>query len=224
VASGTIKIAPSILSADFARLGEQVAEAEAAGADYIHVDVMDGHFVPNLTVGPVVVKALRPRTSLPLDVHLMVTEPERVIADFAEAGADILTLHAEATPHLHRAVQAIKKRGLKAGVSLNPSTPVSAVEEILPSLDLLLIMTVNPGFGGQSFIDAVLPKIEKLRRLLDEGGHNAELEVDGGVNEATAQSVVRAGGRVLVAGSAIFNRRESVAEAVARLRASVAGT
>jgi ribulose-phosphate 3-epimerase len=154
----------------------------------------------------------------------MVTEPERVIADFAEAGADILTLHAEATPHLHRAVQAIKKRGLKAGVSLNPSTPVSAVEEILPSLDLLLIMTVNPGFGGQSFIDAVLPKIEKLRRLLDEGGHNAELEVDGGVNEATAQSVVRAGGRVLVAGSAIFNRRESVAEAVARLRASVAGT
>lgn len=224
MASGTIKIAPSILSADFARLGEQVAEAEAAGADYIHVDVMDGHFVPNLTVGPVVVKALRPRTSLPLDVHLMVTEPERVIADFAEAGADILTLHAEATPHLHRAVQAIKKRGLKAGVSLNPSTPVSAVEEILPSLDLLLIMTVNPGFGGQSFIDAVLPKIEKLRRLLDEGGHNAELEVDGGVNEATAQSVVRAGGRVLVAGSAIFNRRESVAEAVARLRASVAGT
>ena len=223
MASGTIKIAPSILSADFARLSEQVAEAEAAGADYIHVDVMDGHFVPNLTVGPVVVEALRPRTNLPLDVHLMVTEPERVIADFAEAGADILTLHAEATPHLHRAVQAIKERGLKAGISLNPSTPVAAVEEMLPSLDLILVMTVNPGFGGQSFIDGVLPKIEKLRRLLDEGGHGAELEVDGGVNEATALAVVRAGGRVLVAGSAIFNRRESVAEAIARLRASVAG-
>ncbi len=221
--SGTIKIAPSILSADFARLGEQVAEAEAAGADYIHVDVMDGHFVPNLTVGPVVVEALRARTKLPLDVHLMVTEPERVIAEFAEAGADILTLHAEATPHLHRAVQSIKERGVKAGISLNPSTPVAAIEEMLPSLDLILVMSVNPGFGGQSFIEAVLPKVAKLRRLLDEGGYGAELEVDGGVNEATAPSVVQAGGRVLVAGSAIFNQRESVAEAIARLRASVDG-
>jgi ribulose-phosphate 3-epimerase len=220
VARGTIKIAPSILSADFARLGEQVAEAEAAGADYIHVDVMDGHFVPNLTVGPIVVQALRPRTKLPLDVHLMVTEPEQIIAEFAEAGADILTFHAEATPHLLRAVQSIKERGVKAGISLNPSTPVAAIEEMLPFLDLILVMSVNPGFGGQSFIEAVLPKVAKLRRLLDEGGYDAELEVDGGVNEATAPSVVRDGGRVLVAGSAIFNQREPVAEAIARLRAS----
>ena len=218
MASHQIKIAPSILSADFARLGEQVAEAEAAGADYIHVDVMDGHFVPNLTIGPLIVEALRPRTRLPLDVHLMVEEPDRLIADFAKAGANILTVHAEATPHLHRTVQAIKELNVKAGVSLNPSTSVSAIEELLPFLDLILVMSVNPGFGGQSFISHVLPKIARLRKMLDEGGYSAELEVDGGVNEKTAASVVQAGARVLVAGSAIYNKRESVQAAVARLK------
>ena len=218
MASHQIKIAPSILSADFARLGEQVAEAEAAGADYIHVDVMDGHFVPNLTIGPLIVEALRPRTRLPLDVHLMVEEPDRLIADFAKAGANILTVHAEATPHLHRTVQAIKELNVKAGVSLNPSTSVSAIEELLPFLDLILVMSVNPGFGGQSFISHVLPKIARLRKMLDEGGYSAELEVDGGVNEKTAASVVQAGARVLVAGSSIYNKRESVQAAVARLK------
>ncbi len=218
MASHQIKIAPSILSADFARLGEQVAEAEAAGADYIHVDVMDGHFVPNLTIGPLIVEALRPRTRLPLDVHLMVEEPDRLIADFAKAGANILTVHAEATPHLHRTVQAIKELNVKAGVSLNPSTSVSAIEELLPFLDLILVMSVNPGFGGQSFISHVLPKIARLRKMLDEGGYSAELEVDGGVNEKTAASVVQAGARVLVAGSAIYNKRESVQGAGARLK------
>ncbi|MCH7552609.1 MAG: ribulose-phosphate 3-epimerase [Chloroflexi bacterium] len=219
-----VKIAPSILSADFARLGEQVAEAEAAGADYIHVDVMDGHFVPSITIGPLIVRALRPRTKLPLDVHLMIEEPDRYIAEFADAGADILTVHVETTPHLHRTVQLIKERGVKAGVSLNPSTPVSSVEEIVPFLDLLLVMSVNPGFGGQSFIPEVLPKIARLRRMLDERGSPAELEVDGGVNESTAALVVEAGARVLVAGSAVFNQRESVAQAMDRMRGSFAGT
>ena len=216
-----IKIAPSILSADFARLGEQVMEAEAAGADYIHVDVMDGHFVPNLSMGPVVVEALRPCTKLPLDVHLMIEEPDRMIADFAKAGANILTVHAEATPHLHRTVQNIKERSVKAGVSINPGTSLAAIEEILPFVDLVLIMTVNPGFGGQGFISQVLPKIAALRKLLDAGGHAAEIEVDGGVNAETAPSVIKAGGRVLVAGSAIFNKREPVAAAIERLRHSL---
>ena len=220
----SVKIAPSILSADFARLGEQVAEAEAAGADYIHVDVMDGHFVPSITIGPLIVRALRPRTKLPLDVHLMIEEPDRYIAEFADAGADILTVHVETTPHLHRTVQSIKERGVKAGVSLNPSTPVSSVEEIAPFLDLLLVMSVNPGFGGQRFIPEVLPKIARLRRMLDERGSPAELEVDGGVNESTAALVVEAGARVLVAGSAVFNQRESVAQAMDRMRGSFAGT
>lgn len=218
----SVKIAPSILSADFARLGEQVAEAEAAGADYIHVDVMDGHFVPSITIGPLIVRALRPRTKLPLDVHLMIEEPDRYIAEFADAGADILTVHVETTPHLHRTVQSIKERGVKAGVSLNPSTPVSSVEEIVPFLDLLLVMSVNPGFGGQRFIPEVLPKIARLRRMLDERGSPAELEVDGGVNESTAALVVEAGARVLVAGSAVFNQRESVAQAIDRMRGSFA--
>jgi len=219
----SVKIAPSILSADFARLGEQIAEAEAAGADYIHVDVMDGHFVPSLTIGPLVVRALRPRTKLPLDVHLMIEEPDRYISEFADAGADILTVHVEATPHLHRTVQSIQELGVKAGVSLNPSTPVSSVEEIAPFIDVLLVMSVNPGFGGQSFIPEVAPKIARLRRMLDEGGYPAELEVDCGVNESTAALVVEAGARVLVAGSAVFNQRESVAQAVDRLRKNFAG-
>ena len=221
--SGTpIKIAPSILSADFARLGEQVAEAEAAGADYIHVDVMDGHFVPNITVGPLIVEALRPHTKLPLDVHIMIAEPERYIKDFCAAGADILTFHAEATPHLHRAIQHIKECGVKAGISINPATPLAAIEEALPFADLILVMSVNPGFGGQSFIPETLPKVARLRRMLDEGGHDAELEIDGGIKPETAPDAARAGARVLVSGSAVFNDRESVAAAIAKLRKSVA--
>ncbi len=215
------KLAPSILSADFGRLAEQVEEAEEAGADYLHVDVMDGHFVPNLTVGPLVVEALKGRTRMTLDVHMMVTDPERWIQPFAEAGADILTLHAEATPHLHRAVQAIKERDIRAGISLNPSTSPIALEQLLPSLDLVLVMSVNPGYGGQSFIEASVDKLRRVRSMLDEGGLGAELEVDGGINERTAPKVVKAGARVLVAGSAIFNGKESVADAISRLRASI---
>jgi len=217
-----VKIAPSILSADFARLGEQVAEAEAAGADYIHVDVMDGHFVPNITVGPLVVEAVRRTTRLPLDVHLMIEAPERYIARFAKAGADILTVHVEACPHLHRVVQQIKGLGVQAGVSLNPATPLGSLEEILGDVDLVLVMTVNPGFGGQEFIAGMLSKIRRLRRRLDERGLKCELEVDGGINAETAPEVVAAGANVLVAGQAIFGAEEGVAEAMRRIRESVA--
>ncbi|MBI2846368.1 MAG: ribulose-phosphate 3-epimerase [Chloroflexi bacterium] len=216
-----VKYAPSILAADFARLGEQVAEATRAGADYIHVDVADGHFAPSLTVGPLVVEAIRSWTHLPLDVHLMVERPERLIKEFARAGADILTVHAEACPHLHRVVQDIKELGVKVGVSLNPGTPLSMVEEVLPHLDLVLIMSVNPGYSGQKFIESTLKKIARLRRMLDEAGCHAELEVDGGISAETAPKVVRAGARVLVAGSAVFNRKESVAQALGRIRESV---
>ena len=216
-----VKFSPSVLSADFANLGKQVQEAEAAGADYIHVDVMDGHFVPNLTVGPLIVQALRTVTQLPLDVHLMVEEPERWVPEFAAAGASILTVHAEATPHLHRAIQYIKERGMKAGISLNPSTSPIALEEVLPFLDLVLIMSVNPGFGGQSFIQTAIPKIQRVRAMLDAIGSNADLAVDGGVNAETAVSVVRAGADVLVAGAAIYNKQETVAQAISRLRASL---
>ena len=217
-----VKIAPSILSADFARLGEQVAEAEAAGADYIHIDVMDGHFVPNITVGPLVVEAVRRTTRLPLDVHLMIEAPERYIARFAEAGADIITVHVEACPHLHRVVQQIKGLGVQAGVSLNPATPLASLEEILGDVDLVLVMTVNPGFGGQEFIAGMLSKIRRLRRRLDERGLKCELEVDGGINAETAPEVVAAGANVLVAGQAIFGAEEGVAEAMRRIRESVA--
>lgn len=212
-----IKLAPSILSADFARLGEQVKAAEAAGVDYIHVDVMDGHFVPNITIGPLIVQALRPVTALPLDVHLMIEKPERYLADFVKAGADILTVHVETCPHLHRTIQQIKELGIKAGVTLNPATPLASLEEILPDVDLVLIMSVNPGFGGQSYIPGSTAKIARLRRMLDEIGSAAELEVDGGVNPATIGEVVAAGANVLVAGSAIFNRRASIAENVKEL-------
>jgi ribulose-phosphate 3-epimerase len=218
-----IKLAPSILSADFARLGDQVKQAERAGADYIHVDVMDGRFVPNITIGPVVVAALRPHTRLPLDVHLMIDAPERYVGDFANAGADIITIQQEACVHLHRIVEQIKGFNKKAGVAINPATPVGTLEEILPYVDLVLVMTVNPGFGGQSFIETMPQKIAALRKMIDARGltDQIELEVDGGINATTAPRVVAAGARVLVAGSAIYNGKTSVAAAMKKLRASV---
>jgi ribulose-phosphate 3-epimerase len=215
-----IKIAPSILSADFTQLGQEVAAVQAAGGDYLHVDVMDGHFVPNITLGPLVVKAVRRVTSLPMDVHLMIDAPERYLADFCAAGADGLTVHVENCPHLHRTVHQIKELGCWAGVALNPATPVGALEEILPYIDLVLVMTVNPGFGGQSFIEGTLSKIRRVRAMLDELGSKAALEVDGGIDPGTTPLVVRAGANVLVAGSAIFETSEGIADAVARIRAA----
>ncbi|KAB0671320.1 ribulose-phosphate 3-epimerase [Oryzomonas sagensis] len=198
------KIAPSILSADFSRLGDEIRAVEAAGADYIHIDVMDGHFVPNITIGPLIVEAARRVTSLPLDVHLMIENPDRYIPDFAAAGADIIVVHAEAVHHLHRTVQLIRSLGKRAGVSLNPATPLNALEFVLGDLDLVLLMTVNPGFGGQSFIEACLPKIQALRAMLDRRGGEAELEVDGGVKTANIARIAHAGADVFVAGSAVF--------------------
>ncbi len=212
------KLAPSILSADFARLGQQVQAAEAAGADWIHIDVMDGHFVPNITIGPLIVRALRPVTRLPMDVHLMIEQPERFLADFAGAGADCITVHVETCPHLSRTIQQIKELGCKAGVTLNPATPLSTLEEILPVVDLVLIMSVNPGFGGQSYIPASTSKIARLRGMLNGIGSQAELEVDGGVHEGTIGEVLRAGATVLVVGSAIFNDKAAVADNIQRLR------
>ena len=199
-----IKIAPSILSADFARLGEEIKAIDAGGADYVHVDVMDGHFVPNITIGPLIVEAIRPVTKLPLDVHLMIENPDQYVPDFAKAGADIIVVHAEAATHLHRSVQLIKSLGKKAGVSLNPATPLSALEMVLPDLDLALLMTVNPGFGGQSFIENCLPKIAELRRMIDALGLHIELEVDGGVKTDNIEKIAAAGADVFVAGSAVF--------------------
>ncbi len=217
-----VKIVPSILSADFARLGEQVKEAEAAGADWIHVDVMDGHFVPNLTIGPPIVRALRPITDLPLDVHLMIEGPERLIPDFAEAGANVLTVHVETCPHLHRTIQQIKELGVKAGVTLNPATPLTALEEILPDVDLVLVMSVSPGFGGQSYIPGSTAKIARLRRMLDERGlKEVTLEVDGGIKTHNAAEIVAAGATALVVGSGIFNRQTSVAANIAALREQI---
>lgn len=198
------KIAPSILSADFSRLGEEVRAVEKAGADYIHVDVMDGHFVPNITIGPLVVEAVRKVTSLPLDVHLMIENPDLYIPEFAGAGSDFIVVHAEATNHLHRTVQLIKSFGKKAGVSLNPATPLHILEYIVDELDLVLLMTVNPGFGGQSFIEACLPKIHALRGMLDKRGLETELEVDGGVKIENIGRISSAGADVFVAGSAVF--------------------
>lgn len=205
------KIAPSILSADFSRLGDEVREVAAAGADYIHIDVMDGHFVPNITIGPLVVEALRKVTSLPLDVHLMIENPDLYIADFARAGADIIVVHAEVTWHLHRTVQLIKSLGKKAGVSLNPATPLNCLDYVLDELDLVLLMTVNPGFGGQSFIEATLPKIHALRGMLDKRGLEAELEVDGGVKIDNIDRISHAGADVFVAGSAVFGSADYTA-------------
>jgi len=218
-----IKFSPSILSADFARLGQQVAETEAAGADYVHVDVMDGHFVPNLTIGPVIVEAVRRSTRLPLDVHLMIEAPERYIEAFARAGADILTVHVETCPHLHRTVQQIKATGRRAGVSINPATPAGTLEDILDDVDLVLVMTVNPGFGGQTFIEHGLRKVRALRQELDRRAAKAELEVDGGIKVGIAERVVQAGADVLVAGSAIYGAPEGIAVALGQLRAAVAG-
>jgi len=199
-----IKIAPSILSADFSRLGDEVRAIDVAGADYVHIDIMDGHFVPNITIGPLVVGAVRPVTGLPLDVHLMIENPDQYIPDFARAGADIIVVHAEAVRHLHRTVQLIKSLGKKAGVSLNPATSLSALDIILPDLDLVLLMTVNPGFGGQSFIESSLPKITELRRRIDELDLPIELEVDGGVKVDNIEEIAAAGADVFVAGSAVF--------------------
>lgn len=199
------KIAPSILSADFARLGEEIKAIEAAGADYVHIDVMDGQFVPNITIGPLIVEAARRVTTLPLDVHLMIADPDRYIPDFAKAGSDIIVVHAEATNHLHRTVQLIKSLGKKAGVSLNPATPLGVLDYVMEELDLILLMTVNPGFGGQSFIEACIPKIQALRATMDRRGIEAELEVDGGVKTDNIARIAHAGADVFVAGSAVFN-------------------
>jgi ribulose-phosphate 3-epimerase len=213
-------IAPSILSADFAHLGDEVAALEGAGADWAHVDVMDGRFVPNMTIGPLVVKALKRSTKLPLDVHLMIVEPERYVADFAEAGADIITVHAEACHHLHRVLQQIQGLGKKAGVSLNPHTPEDVLRYVLDLTDLVLVMSVNPGFGGQDFIPAVLPKIKRLRTMIDGSGRPIHLEVDGGIKPGTARKVIEAGADVLVAGSAVFGAKDKdYAQAIRALRA-----
>jgi ribulose-phosphate 3-epimerase len=213
--AANVKIAPSILSADFARLGDEVRAIDAAGCDYVHVDVMDGHFVPNLTIGPLVVRAIRPCTNKLLDVHLMIDPAQPYLAEFAAAGADIITVHAEADVHLDRSLQVIRALGKKAGVSLNPGTPESAIEHVLHRLDLVLVMSVNPGFGGQSFISAQLEKIRRIRKMIGE--RPIELEVDGGVNEETAPAIIEAGADVLVAGTAVFQRNDYAA-AIAALR------
>jgi ribulose-phosphate 3-epimerase len=216
-----IGIVPSILSADFTRLGEQVREAEEAGAQRIQVDVMDGHFVPNITMGPMVVEAVRRCTKLPLEAHLMISKPEQFIEAFAKAGADVIIVHQEVSPHLHRIIQQIKAAGKMAGIALTPSTPVIMLEDILSMLDMVLIMTVNPGFGGQSFIHETLPKITRLRQMIDQRGLDCDIEVDGGIHESIVPLVVQAGANLLVAGSAVYNERESVAQAIARLQNAI---
>jgi ribulose-phosphate 3-epimerase len=212
-----LKIAPSILSADFAKLGEEITAVEKAGADYIHVDVMDGHFVPNITIGPLIVEAIRPVTKLPLDVHLMIDNPDQYIEAFAKAGADYITVHVEACRHLHRTIHHIKSFGIKAGVVLNPATPVNTIEHILKDIDMVLLMSVNPGFGGQKFIPEVLPKIRKVKEMADSIGKEIEIEIDGGVNSETAKLCVEAGANVLVAGSAIYDQ-EDYAAAISLIR------
>ena len=218
---GAVKLAPSILAADFARLGEQVKEAEKAGADRIHVDVMDGHFVPNISMGPVIVQSLRPVTRLHLETHLMISDPDLYLEEFAEAGSDALLVHWEGNNNLHRTVQRVKALGKRVGVVINPATPASVLEEILQDVDQVLVMTVNPGFGAQHFIHTTLPKIRRVRQMIDEIKPGCDLEVDGGIDATTAPLVVDAGANVLVAGSAIFGENDGVAAAMKRLGAAV---
>ncbi|MEC9178375.1 MAG: ribulose-phosphate 3-epimerase [Pseudomonadota bacterium] len=216
-----VKISPSILAADFACLGEEVTAICEAGCDYVHVDVMDGHFVPNLTIGPGVVKAIKPHASKPLDVHLMISPVDAFIDLFAEAGADIITFHPEAGPHPHRTVQAIKAAGCKAGISLNPATPIAALKELIEDIDLILVMSVNPGFGGQKFIKTQLEKIRRIRDLITDAGREIELEVDGGINSKNAEEIIAAGADVLVAGTAVFQSgRQAYADNIKALRPS----
>lgn len=203
-----VKIAPSILSANFSKLADEIKDVEKAGADYIHIDVMDGHFVPNITMGPLVVEAIRPITKLPLDVHLMIENPDQFIESFVKAGADYITVHVEACKHLYRTIQYIRSFGVKAGVVLNPATPVEMIKHVLKDIDMVLLMTVNPGFGGQRFIKSVLPKIKQVKELIDQEGLNIEIEVDGGINPETAKLCTDAGANVLVAGSAIYNHED----------------
>jgi len=212
-----VKIAPSILSADFARLGEEILAVEKAGADYIHVDVMDGHFVPDMTIGPLIVNAIRPVTNLPLDVHLMIENPDQYIEAFVNAGADYITVHVEAAKHLHRTIHHIKSFGIKAGVVLNPATPVESIQHVIADVDMVLLMSVNPGFGGQKFIPEVLPKIRKVKEMADLKGVSIEIEIDGGVNAETAKLCKEAGATVLVAGSAVYDQ-EDYAQAITLLR------
>ena len=222
MADRAVRIVPSILSADFARLGDQVAEAEAGGADGIHVDIMDGRFVPPLTFGPMIVEAIRGRTSLPLDIHMMVMEPQNFVDELSEAGADVMTVHAESPIELGRAVQQVKDAGMGAGVAINPNTPATAIDAVLPELDMVLVMTVNPGYAGQAFIESVVPKIAQLRATMDERGLTAEIEVDGGIGPATAGIAAAAGADALVAGSAVYGGG-CIARAIAGLRLAAAG-
>ncbi|QCJ42016.1 ribulose-phosphate 3-epimerase [Bacillus sp. S3] len=212
-----VKIAPSILSADFSKLGEEILAVEKGGADYIHIDVMDGHFVPNITIGPLIVEAIRPLTKLPLDVHLMIENPDQYIEAFVKAGADYITVHVEACRHLHRTIQNIKSYGIKAGVVLNPATPVETIQHIIGDIDMVLLMSVNPGFGGQAFIPEILPKIRKVKEMAEQKGINLEIEIDGGVNPETAKQCKEAGANVLVAGSAIYNQPD-YAKAISLIR------
>jgi len=221
VKSSKVKLAPSILSADFARLGEQVDEVTRAGADYIHIDVMDGHFVPNISIGIPIVASLHPRTNLPLDVHLMIQHPEQYISQFADSGADIITVHVEACSSLHRLIHSIKELNVKAGIALNPATTLTSIEEILPYLDLVLIMSVEPGYGGQSFIQSSLDKISRLRKMLDNKKLNAELEVDGGITVDNAPGIVKAGANVLAIGSSIFNAKKGISQTMQLFRKAV---